>query len=57
MSLVAAGALIFLGLLDFSFNLQNGVYTASTLDLAINGFINAWCVGFGLFLIYSLRNV
>jgi hypothetical protein len=50
MSLVASGALIFLGLLDFSFNLQNGVYTASTLDLAINAFINAWCVGFGLFL-------
>jgi hypothetical protein len=49
MSLVAAGALIFLGLLDFSFNLQNGVYATSTLDLAINAFINAWCVGFGLF--------
>jgi hypothetical protein len=56
MSLVAAGALIFLGLLDFSFNLQNGVYAASTLDLAINAFINAWCVGFGLFIIISLKN-
>ena len=50
LSLIASGALIFLGLLDFSFNLQNGVYAVSTLDLAINAFINAWCVGFGLFI-------
>jgi hypothetical protein len=49
MSLICSGALMFLGLLDFSFNIQNGVYVASTLDLAINVFINAWCVGFGLF--------
>ncbi len=50
LSLIAAGALVFLGLLDFSFNLQNGVYAASALDLVINAIINAWCVGFGLFL-------
>jgi len=48
LSLVAAGALIFLGLLDFSFNIQNGVYRISTLDLILNAFINIWCVGFGL---------
>lgn len=48
LSLVAAGALIFLGVLDFSFNIQNGIYTSSTLDLVINAFINLWCVGFGL---------
>ncbi|MBN1689501.1 MAG: hypothetical protein JW901_00590 [Dehalococcoidia bacterium] len=50
LSLIGAGALIFLGLLDFSFNLQNGVYAASVLDMVINGLINAWCVGFGLFM-------
>ena len=50
MSLICSGALMFLGLLDFSFNIQNGVYAASTLDLAINAFVNAWCVGFGLYL-------
>ncbi len=48
LSLVAAGMLIFLGLLDFSFNIQNGVYRISTLDLILNAFINIWCVGFGL---------
>ncbi|MBN1691527.1 MAG: hypothetical protein JW901_10945 [Dehalococcoidia bacterium] len=49
LSLIGAGALIFLGLLDCSFNLQNGIYMASVLDLVINALINAWCVGFGLF--------
>ena len=48
LSLVASGALMFLGVLDFCFNIQNGIYTASTLDLVINAFINLWCVGFGL---------
>jgi hypothetical protein len=48
LSLICAGALIFLGLLDFSFNLQNGIYLASVIDLVLNALINLWCVGFGL---------
>jgi hypothetical protein len=48
LSLIAAGALVFLGLLDFSFNLQNGIYMTSTIDLVLNAFINIWCVGFGI---------
>ncbi len=48
LSLVSAGGLIFLGLLDFSFNIQNGIYMASVLDLVLNAFINVWCVGFGV---------
>ena len=47
LSLVSSGGLIFLGLLDFSFNIQNGIYSASMLDLVLNAFINIWCVGFG----------
>jgi hypothetical protein len=50
LSLICAGGLMFLGLVDFAFNIQNGIYAASTLDLVINAFINAWCVGFGLFM-------
>jgi hypothetical protein len=50
LSLICAGALIFLGVLDFSFNIQNGVYTSSTLDLILNAFINAWCVVAGMYL-------
>ncbi|MDD5397955.1 MAG: hypothetical protein PHU70_02625 [Dehalococcoidia bacterium] len=48
LSLVGAGALVFLGLLDFSFNLQNGIYLTSVIDLVLNAFINLWCVVFGL---------
>ena len=54
LSLVAAGALVFLGFLDFSFNIQNGVYLTSTIDLVLNAFINIWCVGFGLALIIMI---
>lgn len=48
LAMVASGALIFLGLLDFSFNIQNGIYTSSMVDLILNAFINLWCVGFGI---------
>ena len=52
LALVAAGALVFLGLVDFSFNFQNGIYGISTLDLVLNGFINIWCVAFGLAIVW-----
>ena len=48
LSLVCSGGLIFLGILDFSFNIQNGIYMTSMLDLVLNTFINVWCVGFGI---------
>lgn len=41
------GALVFLGILDISFNLQNGMYRTSVLDMILNAFINLWCVLFG----------
>ena len=44
----AGGALVFLGLLDASFNAQNGIYTRSLTDGVLNGFINVACIGFGL---------
>jgi len=55
LSLVCSGGLIFLGLLDFSFNIQNGVYLISTLDLILNAFINIWCLAFGLTLYLKMK--
>ncbi len=49
---VAAGAMIFLGLCDFSFNIMNGMYTVSLADGMMNAFINVWCVGFGAWQIW-----
>ncbi len=44
----SGGALVFLGLLDASFNLQNDIYLKSLADGLLNGFINIACIGFGL---------
>ena len=44
----SGGALVFLGLLDASFNLQNGIYLKSLADGLLNGFINIACIAFGL---------
>jgi hypothetical protein len=56
LSLVCAGGLMFLGILDFSFNIQNGIYLISTLDLILNAFINIWCVAFGLALYLNMKS-
>jgi hypothetical protein len=48
LSLVASGGLMFLGILDASFNIQNGMYAITPLDTILNLFINLWCFGFGL---------
>lgn len=56
-SLVCAGALIFLGLLDFSFNIRNGIYTSSPADAILSGFINAWCVLFGIAIPLTLKSM
>lgn len=55
LSLVCAGALMFLGVLDFSFNIQNGMYAISAMDLILNAFINLWCVVFGLWIAIRLH--
>jgi len=54
LSLIAAGALLFLGVLDFSFNIQNGLYKTSKMDLVLNAFINVWCVGFGVAIVVMI---
>ena len=55
LAFVCSGGLMFLGLLDFSFNIQNGVYMISTMDLILNAFINIWCVAFGLALYLKMK--
>lgn len=49
LSLICSGALVFLGVLDFSFNIQNGMYAISVFDTVLNAFVNLWCAAFGLF--------
>lgn len=54
-TLIAAGAMIFLGLCDFSFNILNGMYSVGIADAIMNAFINIWCVGFGAWQVYVAR--
>jgi hypothetical protein len=53
-SLMAAASLIFLGLLDVSFNMQQGIYFLGVEEAVMNVFINSLCIGFGIYLVRSL---
>lgn len=53
-SLLAGSALIFLGLLDISFNLQNGRYTVDVVEGLMNVLINTVCLVFGPILIWQM---
>jgi hypothetical protein len=49
--LVSGGAMVFLGLMDALFFLQNGLYLPLTGEVAVELFIHVWTVVFGLFAI------
>lgn len=50
-SLIGGSSLVFLGLLDISFNTQHGIYLLRFGEAAMNLFINLMCLGAGVFLI------
>jgi hypothetical protein len=51
LGLVAAGALLFLGLMDVTFNVDNGLYRSlpDSWPMRIELFINVWILGLGAF--------
>lgn len=53
LSLVCAGALLFLGGLDIRFNVQNGIYLTVSFDTILEVAVNIWCLGFGFLLAYE----
>jgi hypothetical protein len=52
--LASSGAMVFLGLIDALFFLENGLYLPLNGEVAIQILIQAWMVGFGLFVIYTI---
>ena len=48
LSHVCAGGLIFLGMIDISFNLQNMFARQTMKERLFSATINLWCVGFGI---------
>jgi hypothetical protein len=56
-TIVSGGVQIFLGLLDLSFNLQQGQYKGKKSDMILNLVIQGYCLIFGaLYLIYGFLN-
>jgi hypothetical protein len=49
--LVSGGAMVFLGLMDVLFFLQNGLYLPLVGEVAVELFIHVWTAAFGLFVI------
>jgi hypothetical protein len=47
------GALLLLGGLDISFNLQHAIYLTPSLDMLLEVAINVWCIVFGFLLAYE----
>jgi hypothetical protein len=45
---MAGGGLLFLGLVDLSFNTQNGIYTSSLVEGLGNAAVNLWCIAVGI---------
>ena len=54
LTITAGGGLIFLGLVDIGFNLQNKGYTSNIGDSIMNLFINIACVIMGPVFIYFI---
>jgi hypothetical protein len=56
LTIAGGGALIFLGLVDISFNIRNRQYTSNLADGIMNAFINTACMAFGpLFIVVGAR--
>jgi len=55
LSFACAGGLIFLGLLDFSFSLLNGVLSGPALDVIVDSAINLWCITAGATIFTALN--
>ena len=53
-SLLGGASLIFLGLLDISFNTQHGIYFLGIGEAILNIFINLLCLGGGFFIIFTI---
>ncbi len=53
-SLLGGASLVFLRLLDISFNTQHGIYLLGIGEAVLNIFINSLCLGGGIFLIVTI---
>jgi hypothetical protein len=55
LSLAGAGGLIFLGLIDSSFDVLNGIYREPSPEVMLSLAINVWCIGLGCAILRTLH--
>ncbi len=55
LSLISSGAMIFLGILDTTYNIQNGLYFSSLFDGIFSAFINLWLIIIGIYIVIKLK--
>jgi len=53
-SLLGGSVLVFLGLLDISFNAKHGIYRLGLEEALVNGAINGACLLFGIYLVLTI---
>ena len=52
-SLACGGGLLFLGLVDLSFNMQNGLFSGPIVEALQAGVVSAWCVLLGIWILVA----
>lgn len=57
LTLAGGGALVFLGLLDVTFNVRQGIYSLGPGEAVLNGAINFACLASGILLIRTIGAV
>ncbi len=57
LTLAGGGALVFLGLLDVTFNVRQGIYSLGPGEAVLNGAINFACLASGILLIRTIWEV
>ena len=56
LSLVCSGALLFLGMLDISFDVRNSFFSLLSLATIVEMAVDAWCIGFGVLCALSVAS-
>jgi len=55
LTVIVAVALVFLGISGFRMELEGGVVLISMVSMLKSGFINLWCIVFGLYFLLKLK--
>jgi hydrogenase/urease accessory protein HupE len=55
-TVLCAGVMIFLGIVGCAIELKSGVKLVSMVSMLKSGFINLWCVVFGLYFLLKLKD-